>query len=1067
MRIKALQIDGFGLFCDQRVDDIPPGLSLFFGDNEAGKSTLLAFIRAILFGFASGKANRYEPLRGGSHGGSLVLLTDAGEEYIVRRSASRRKAGEVSITPPDGPAVGEELMPSLLGFATRDLFESIFAFSLTELQELSKLTSEKVKGVIYSAGMGSVGRSLPSLYSELDKRMGEIYTKKGRKPEINTILKQLNDLGSQLRKIEDAYGKYDELKERFDQSEAEIERLEQEKRNLSLRLKVLERSLTAWDTWSDLESARSELENVPAVERFPDDGLAELRRLQQNLQAARSDWEESVQKQKRQKEELKQIDVDERVLAQASAIRRLQKGRDLYDRAVRDLPAREQEYKDSTERLEDKLSELGPGWDREKLLSFDVSVGRREFIRGLQAKLEDARQKESEASSALSFAERAAETASRKADEVRGVFEAIPEPSEKDEERILARNERLKEIERLLHERSRRVGVLENLRAREADLETQARLWQAGSGQQRRTSLRWVSYFAPLAGVVVAASTFAESPFLSITVLVFGLVLGYVAFRLWREQKAARLGMKEQIEQIESRVSEIKQEREATVRELERIEDGIRKNRSLVGIEYELDDSNVQQEIARTGSALEECRRWRKARSDWEDAAKAADGAKRQVDVESKKHDDALKVLDAARAEWREWLAKAGLPESLSHSGALEVLSGVDTCRTIDDEVQKLSSRIELMSSVVRKYADNVGEIARACGRQLRDDDDPGVFLDALSEDLRKAEENKARREKLEESLLETSGHVNALRKKIEDLEASVRALLESGGAASADEFHERARWYERGQELGEEVRRKESELQRIAGPGRFEELEARLRASNKDELEVERDGLKDQLEQVDMSIKEMLGRRGSLRKEIEQLEAEDELSKLRLRQQELKAKLGQLARKWCVLRISREILRQAQDIYERERQPGVVREASSLFETMTCGRYARIIKPWDEKATFDVLTPKQERRRIDQLSQGTREQLFLALRFGLVKEFAKKRESLPLVMDDVLVNFDHLRSRATARLLHELSETHQVLLFTCHRETLELVRDVAPDTQVFALSDGTIKRSWSTDYAD
>ena len=55
MRIKSIIVDGFGLFYDVSVEDMPDGVTLFAGDNEAGKSTMLGFIRAILFGFPDGR----------------------------------------------------------------------------------------------------------------------------------------------------------------------------------------------------------------------------------------------------------------------------------------------------------------------------------------------------------------------------------------------------------------------------------------------------------------------------------------------------------------------------------------------------------------------------------------------------------------------------------------------------------------------------------------------------------------------------------------------------------------------------------------------------------------------------------------------------------------------------------------------------------------------------------------------------------------------------------------------------------------------------------------------------
>src|SRR5580700_9522466 len=89
MRIGAWHIDGFGIFHDFEVS-LGDGLTVFLGPNEAGKSTLLGFLRAMLFGFP-GKRSRalpYPPLRGGRHGGRLVL--EGPGEVAVERFAGRK-----------------------------------------------------------------------------------------------------------------------------------------------------------------------------------------------------------------------------------------------------------------------------------------------------------------------------------------------------------------------------------------------------------------------------------------------------------------------------------------------------------------------------------------------------------------------------------------------------------------------------------------------------------------------------------------------------------------------------------------------------------------------------------------------------------------------------------------------------------------------------------------------------------------------------------------------------------------------------------------------------------------
>ncbi len=69
MRITEFFISGFGIFANENVTGVSPGLNVLLGDNEAGKSTLLNFFRAVFFGFESGasKFNQYKPVAEVAH----------------------------------------------------------------------------------------------------------------------------------------------------------------------------------------------------------------------------------------------------------------------------------------------------------------------------------------------------------------------------------------------------------------------------------------------------------------------------------------------------------------------------------------------------------------------------------------------------------------------------------------------------------------------------------------------------------------------------------------------------------------------------------------------------------------------------------------------------------------------------------------------------------------------------------------------------------------------------------------------------------------------------------------
>jgi uncharacterized protein YhaN len=115
-----------------------------------------------------------------------------------------------------------------------------------------------------------------------------------------------------------------------------------------------------------------------------------------------------------------------------------------------------------------------------------------------------------------------------------------------------------------------------------------------------------------------------------------------------------------------------------------------------------------------------------------------------------------------------------------------------------------------------------------------------------------------------------------------------------------------------------------------------------------------------------------------------------------------------------------------------------VLEEASAAFERITDGAYTRVLQDEDGESLV-VVGRDAQRKQPEELSRGTAEQLYLCLRLGLAAEFARRTASLPLIMDDVLVNFDPQRARAVAGELTRFSQEHQVLLFTCHPQTASL----------------------------
>jgi uncharacterized protein YhaN len=143
-------------------------------------------------------------------------------------------------------------------------------------------------------------------------------------------------------------------------------------------------------------------------------------------------------------------------------------------------------------------------------------------------------------------------------------------------------------------------------------------------------------------------------------------------------------------------------------------------------------------------------------------------------------------------------------------------------------------------------------------------------------------------------------------------------------------------------------------------------------------------------------------------------------------------------------VRIAGIVLKREIERYRQENQGPIVSRASELFPRLTTGRYSglRVGFGDDDEAVLLAVRGDGATVGVEALSDGTRDQLYLALRLASLERYALANEPLPLVLDDVLVHSDDDRARAALAVLGEVAEKTQVLFFTHHARLVELARE-------------------------
>jgi uncharacterized protein YhaN len=159
--------------------------------------------------------------------------------------------------------------------------------------------------------------------------------------------------------------------------------------------------------------------------------------------------------------------------------------------------------------------------------------------------------------------------------------------------------------------------------------------------------------------------------------------------------------------------------------------------------------------------------------------------------------------------------------------------------------------------------------------------------------------------------------------------------------------------------------------------------------------------------------------------------------------------KLEEQITEYAAVHLARQILKRTIQRFSERRHDSLLSHAGRYFTTLTGGAFRGLDVDESESGDAILLAVRNEPNEpvmVNGLSDGTRDQLFLALRLAGIEQHLRTHGPMPIAIDDVLVNFDDARAAATLKCLAELSKQTQVILFTHHAHVVEIATSVAKD---------------------
>lgn len=1044
MIIRGWHIDGFGIFHDVRVDDIASDLTVFYGPNEAGKSTLMAFLRGVLFGFPDSRSKepKYPPLKGGKHGGR-VFLEEGGERYIVERFSGCGTT--VRLLDGDGNEVAEGGMQRLLGGVDANLFRNVYAFSLSELQRLDTLTAEGIREVMFSSGIAGAGRPARQAIRYFEEAADKISATPGSSASIKLLLKQRQDIDESLTKAREAASNYTARLDAELGAESAMEEAKAAANATRERLRSARKLAELWPAWCERRDALEELERIGTGGKSSE--------TDETTFAASTHM------------------VGE-IISLASDIE-LQRSR------LAGLEAKSESQRTAQKQWDAALSNLGADWTSDKIKEFDISIPHREEVRRWYEKLGATRQN-------AEACERDAGDAAKRLEGLDERFKAAQKKLGPDEATVKAQIAELEEKLQKAHAQVERheaelhyLGadqlsskadenedapsldeMLETTRtaeeegqrkyaaamAHEASIAAQLKAAQEAASplpdrdklKQQEVALEQLhadlTKFAEQSGIVDgmkavnAALEFTLVPPPTIwpsvvlpalliiggsmaaaiwrfmisdniggaSLLVGGLILAAIPLVLSQRESIQRLEMQALATRIMSqrqRRKEVKTELDDAIAELDDIGRRITSRPDPLGLPTmpELNEAmNLINQVRQKLAHLTEMEGHNALLED-----KTGILAKAEALSQS-----SVQAFEAARSEviavddgWQEWSATKGIPGGLRPEEALDFFVNVADARLALADLATIKQEQALNAAEITAWEQRANNIFGDCGRNC----------DLNGEDM--------------------ITEFNSLRQEVETRHKLYVCIAEADGAIAAG----------------------------ADGPDQVEAVKRELDSSQLKDLQEQVLRYQDELEQREDAYRQAIATHLDAAASRKFLEQDSNQAELEFQSATLTCEIESATVEWWRLRLAGALVEEALTEFERTHQPAVLARASAILSRVTDERYQRVV-PDQSGESIAVLNRSGVRQATSELSRGTQEQLYLAIRLGLVGELARQRVQLPLLMDDVLVNFDDERAASMAQALHGFSDNHQILFFTCHHRVAEMLLNIDSGVRIHTL---------------
>ncbi|WP_417747070.1 AAA family ATPase [Rosistilla oblonga] len=440
----------------------------------------------------------------------------------------------------------------------------------------------------------------------------------------------------------------------------------------------------------------------------------------------------------------------------------------------------------------------------------------------------------------------------------------------------------------------------------------------------------------------------------------------------------------------------------------------------------------------------------RKQQQEYEERTKQKQQLQQSLPQSQRRNEQIQEELAQWQAQWREVTSRLELDEQAGTDEVDGVVEAYHELVVDQKEFDSFQRRIDGIDTDARAFDAQV----RGLGLPIKDASlDASKIVEGWAKDLKQAQKTQTQREQIEQQIAQDQRDLTALEQERIDCQTQLDLLCKEACCDAPEQLAEVYRNSQQKQQL--EHRRQEhySRLTQMAGTLPVDEFLEKVADVDPETLDQDIDELHHKLLGLEEDHTASCQELGQLDQQRKAMDGGANAADLQQEIHELLSRIDRHAAQYARLRVAETLLNRAVTNYRDRNQAPILKIASDYFRRLTLDSYSELRADNNDKGDpvlLGVRAATGQSVDLRGMSQGTADQLYLALRLASLKHSFASSDPIPLVVDDILIQCDLQRSRAAFELLAELSNDTQVIFFTHNEALLETARECVDANQLF-----------------